>query len=121
MAYHTPTVERFRAMLARHELTQAEAARAAHIGGGNAIRKFTGGAKPHAATHSLMFALSAYGLFARRPEATIERQRYDEAAGLADVNKETDTASPWHYWLAIEAETSFTDEMMEAIAADLVI
>jgi len=80
-----PTPDLIRAYLAREGLTGAEAARRGYLSGGQAVRKYTGGARPHRLSGAVWFAWHAHQCLDAETIARIE------AAMAADA---TDTPCP---------------------------
>lgn len=77
-----PTAERVRSYLRRHGITGAEAARRGYLSGGQAVRKYTGGAKPHRISGAVWFAWHAHQMLDAETIARIE------AAMAADAQAE---------------------------------
>lgn len=81
----TPTPAHVRAYLKRTGLTGAAAARRGYLSGGQSVRKYTGGAKPHQISGAIWFAWHAHELLDAETIARIE------AAMVADATLTTDT------------------------------
>ena len=69
----TPTPAAMRAYLQRLGLTAEQAARRAYLSGGQVVRKYTGGAKPHRVSGAVWFALHAHEILDPETIARIER------------------------------------------------
>jgi hypothetical protein len=68
----TPGPAAIRAFLARHGITGGRAARMAYLSGGQAVRKYTGGAHPHAMSGAVWFAMHAHIMLDAETIARIE-------------------------------------------------
>ena len=67
-----PSPATIRAYLHQHGLTGAVAARRGYLSGGQAVRKYTGGAKPHRISGAVWFAWHAHQLLDAETIARIE-------------------------------------------------
>ncbi|MCP5136575.1 MAG: hypothetical protein H6981_07235 [Gammaproteobacteria bacterium] len=119
--YTTPTVDDVRALLERHGINHRVAAELIGYADSRQVRKHLGGNADNRRKTSMtqLYAWSAFGLFGRGDGD--ERSRYDEAAGLATESSQSDANTPWHVWFALEAETTFTPDMLDAVRDDLAI
>jgi len=78
-----PTPAQVRAYFKAQGLTGAEAARRGYLSGGQAVRKYTGGAKPHRVSGAVWFCWHAHALLPPETIAMIE------AAMAADATQDT--------------------------------
>jgi hypothetical protein len=74
-----PNPAQVRAYLTREGLTGAEAARRGYLSGGQAVRKYTGGARPHKISGAVWFAWHAHQMLDAETIARIEAAMTDDA------------------------------------------
>jgi hypothetical protein len=67
-----PSTDAVRAYLKARGITGAEAARRGYLSGGQAVRKYTGGARPHQVSNAVWFAWHAHELLDAETVARIE-------------------------------------------------
>lgn len=74
---NAPSVAQIRAFVAENGLTGGRAAELAYLSGGQAFRKYTGGAKPHRMSGAIWFTLVAKTMLPESTIAEIERRMQD--------------------------------------------
>ncbi len=85
----SPTPAAIRAFLRRHKLSGSQAARMAYLSGGQAIRKYTGGANPHKISGAVWFALHAHLLLSPEIIAAIEAAMAADAEVIDEAGEAT--------------------------------
>jgi hypothetical protein len=75
--YTPPTPAQVREFLLRHNLTGSVAAEMAGLNGSSAVRKYTGGSKPHSMGYATWFTLHAKAVLTPSELARIEDEMHN--------------------------------------------